>query len=256
MSEITKTEKTTENTATGKMGSWKLGNRKFRQQKNDSVGKRAILCCPFSYHVNFRCRIFSLPNFLLLIFPLPFFSVALFPLPLFHTLILCCPVFIPSHFSLPIFPIAQFSGCRFFRCRFYLLPASHLSVWAKLIKRRSRLSAVAQHVIRLIYAPNDLICTISYRCPFVLSCSFRHRKTPTVRHFCCGAPVCSVLKQAYETEYQLAASGYRLFWFCFVDGVIKPPLLGAGVNAIDCIVCALASETGRHETRGGNSVNL
>jgi len=36
-----------------------------------------------------------------------------FPLPLFHTLIFCCPVFLHSHFLLPIFPIAQFSGCLF-----------------------------------------------------------------------------------------------------------------------------------------------
>ena len=116
MSEITKTEKTTENTATGKMGSRKLGNRKFRQQKNDSVGKRAILCCPFSCHLYFRCRIFSLPNFLLPIFPLPFF---------------CCPfsVAVISHinFVLPCFPtlsffVADFSSCPIFRLPFLPLP--------------------------------------------------------------------------------------------------------------------------------------
>jgi len=87
-SEITKTEKTTEK----------------RQPEKWAVAL-------FSYHLNSCCRIFSLPNFLL---------------PLFHTLILFCPVFRPCHFSLPILPIGQFSGCRFsvalfFRCRFYLL---------------------------------------------------------------------------------------------------------------------------------------
>ena len=50
----------------------------------------------------------------------PFSIFAFFPLPLFHTLILCCPVFLPSHFSLVIFPIAEFSGCPCFRCCFYL----------------------------------------------------------------------------------------------------------------------------------------
>ena len=76
----------------------------------------------FSYHLNFCCRIFPLPNFPLPIFPVAVFSVAFFPLPLFHTLFLCCPVFLPSYFSLPIFHVVQFSGCRFFCYRFFQFP--------------------------------------------------------------------------------------------------------------------------------------
>ena len=71
----------------------------------------------FSYHLNFRCQIFSLPNFLLPIFPLLFFCCP-FSVAVISHIICCCPVFLPSHFSLPIFPIAQLSVCRFFRCRF------------------------------------------------------------------------------------------------------------------------------------------
>ena len=72
----------------------------------------------FSYHLNFRCRIFSLHNFCCPFSRCRFFRWRFFPLSLFHTLISCCPVFVPSHFSLLIFLIAQFSGCPFFRCRF------------------------------------------------------------------------------------------------------------------------------------------
>ena len=88
----------------------------------------------------FRCWIFRLPNFLLPIFPVAVFSVVF---SLFQTIILCCPFFLPSQFSLPnfsvavishinfalpcfphfsllIFPIAQFSGCHFFHCPVFL----------------------------------------------------------------------------------------------------------------------------------------
>ena len=78
----------------------------------------------FSYHVNFRCRIFLLPNFPVAISSVAVFFCCPFPLLLFHILNLCCPVFLPSHFSLPIFPIAQFSGSHFFRCRFFSCPFS------------------------------------------------------------------------------------------------------------------------------------
>ena len=89
----------------------------------------SIFVAEFSY-----CPIFRQP-FLLL----PFFLLPFFPLPLFHTLILCCPVFLPSHFSLPIFPIAQFSGshffrCHFFSCRFCRESAKHLHVARQMLK--------------------------------------------------------------------------------------------------------------------------
>ena len=46
-------------------------------------------------------------------FPLPF-SVAVIT---YINFVLPC--FLPSYFSLPIFPVALFSGCRFCRCRFF-----------------------------------------------------------------------------------------------------------------------------------------
>ena len=83
-----------------------------------------VIFWPFSYHLNFRCRVFPWHNF-------PIFR-AFFPMPLFHTLILCCPVFLPPHFSLPIFslpnfPVAVSSFAVFFSCRFFRLPILPLS---------------------------------------------------------------------------------------------------------------------------------
>jgi len=92
LSEITKTEKTTEKTASRKMGS------------------RQFFVALFSYHVNFRCRIFLLPNF-----PVAISSVAVFSVALFSVAVI-------SHinFVLPCFPtlsffVADFSYCPIFR---------------------------------------------------------------------------------------------------------------------------------------------
>ena len=82
-----------------------------------SSGHHLTLRFPFTYAVIFRCRIVRLPNFLLPIFLVAVFPWS-FPFSLFQT-ILCCPFFLPCQFSLPNFPIAQFSGSHFFRCRFF-----------------------------------------------------------------------------------------------------------------------------------------
>ena len=87
---------------TGKMGSRKLGNRKIRFFRGlfrflyfgqfcvalfltISIFLAQFSRCPFS-----RCRFFC----------------CLFSVAVISHIIFCCPVFLPSHFSLPIFPIA------------------------------------------------------------------------------------------------------------------------------------------------------
>jgi len=70
-----------ENSATkiemvGKKGNTKLLSELRNNENGKDNGKTAagkMGSCPFSYHLNFRCRIFSLP-----IFPLPFFCCRYF----------------------------------------------------------------------------------------------------------------------------------------------------------------------------------
>ena len=76
---------------------------------------------------------FSSPNFLVAQFSVAHFPVAVFFCRPFSVDVISHINFVLPCFSTLSFFVADFSncpisGCRFFRCRFYLLPASHLSV--------------------------------------------------------------------------------------------------------------------------------
>ena len=90
-------------------------------------------CCPFSYPLIFRCRIFRLLNFpVAQFFGCPIFWLANFPAAQFSG----NPIFRHPSFPLPFFPFSlPFFSCPFYRCHFCLLPQA--TVYGSAMKWRT-----------------------------------------------------------------------------------------------------------------------